>query len=60
MKNYKNIIEHFDKIIEVKQDKLSVTTTGIKDNKESNYISLYKHEEVAKEVATKIEYFKGI
>jgi hypothetical protein len=60
MKNYKDIVELFSRIFKVVLKDNDVTVYGVINNSSTSKTFNYKHAEVAKEVATKIEYFKGI
>jgi len=60
MKNYKDIVKLFSKIFKVTLKGKNVTVYGVINNSSTSKTFDYKHSGVAKEVATKIEYFKGL
>jgi len=60
MKNYKDIISNFDKVISAKiENKNSLIVTGIRynENEISNLVITYVHPKVAKEVQRLVQYF---
>lgn len=63
-KNYIDIVNYFDKIshadISNISDGLDVVVIGVKNDEIISETYSYKHKEVANEVKTKINYFKGI
>jgi len=59
-KNFKDIVEDFDVVLEVQVKGTSVTVQGILNKRDTEFEYSYKHNEVAKEVAKKVSYFKNI
>lgn len=62
MKNFKEIVEHFDTIDDViiQPNGTSIRVRGTKHNDFADAYIDYTHKEVAQEVAKKVSYFIGI
>lgn len=57
---YLEIVDLFDNITDVKVKNSKIVVTGFADGKRTTYDQEYQHSKVAKEVAKRLMYFKGI